>query len=144
MTNHTMLKTTSIVCFLRSIFFSRPDLCPPLSTGMVSSRGAPTGLMGLLLSLSAQSLVETRFCTTSESPVRPVGHFFAVCLIPLMLKICLGTFWYHSHVSTQYCDGLRGPLVVYDPFDPLGWLYDVDDGKILLLLPVRCMFIVSL
>ncbi|KAJ7469670.1 laccase [Mycena latifolia] len=29
-----------------------------------------------------------------------------------------GTFWYHSHLSTQYCDGLRGPMVVYDPFDP--------------------------
>ncbi|KAJ7688073.1 laccase [Mycena rosella] len=29
-----------------------------------------------------------------------------------------GTFWYHSHLSTQYCDGLRGPMVVYDPNDP--------------------------
>ncbi|KAJ7114365.1 laccase [Mycena epipterygia] len=29
-----------------------------------------------------------------------------------------GTFWYHSHLATQYCDGLRGPLVVYDPDDP--------------------------
>ena len=24
-----------------------------------------------------------------------------------------GTYWYHSHVTTQYCDGLRGPLVIY-------------------------------
>jgi|ERR1700691_4857260 iron transport multicopper oxidase len=39
-----------------------------------------------------------------------------------------GTFWYHSHVSTQYGDGLRGPLVVYDPQDPHASLYDVDDG----------------
>ncbi|KAJ7133815.1 laccase [Mycena filopes] len=38
-----------------------------------------------------------------------------------------GTFWYHSHLSTQYCDGLRGPLVVYDPNDPHASLYDVDD-----------------
>lgn len=29
-----------------------------------------------------------------------------------------GTYWYHSHYSTQYCDGLRGPLVIYDPDDP--------------------------
>ncbi|KAG6916141.1 Acyl-coenzyme A oxidase 2 [Tephrocybe rancida] len=29
-----------------------------------------------------------------------------------------GTFWYHSHLSTQYCDGLRGAFVVYDPNDP--------------------------
>nr|VWP02110.1 Uncharacterized protein [Ganoderma boninense] len=45
-----------------------------------------------------------------------------------------GTFWYHSHLSTQYCDGLRGPLVVYDPFDPLGWLYDVDDDSTVITL----------
>ncbi|KAF8623777.1 hypothetical protein AX15_006218 [Amanita polypyramis BW_CC] len=38
-----------------------------------------------------------------------------------------GTFWYHSHVTTQYCDGLAGPLVVYDPDDPLKNMYDVDD-----------------
>ncbi|KAG7443320.1 Cupredoxin [Guyanagaster necrorhizus] len=23
-----------------------------------------------------------------------------------------GTFWYHSNLSIQYCDGLRGPFVV--------------------------------
>ena len=40
-----------------------------------------------------------------------------------------GTFWYHSHISTQYCDGLRGPLVVYDPNDPYQSMYDVDNGK---------------
>ncbi|KAF8835818.1 laccase [Paxillus ammoniavirescens] len=40
-----------------------------------------------------------------------------------------GTYWYHSHSSTQYCDGLRGPLVIYDPADPLANMYDVDDGK---------------
>ena len=39
-----------------------------------------------------------------------------------------GTFWYHSHLSTQYCDGLRGPLVIYDPADRHARLYDVDDG----------------
>ncbi|KAJ7171277.1 yellow laccase [Mycena filopes] len=34
-----------------------------------------------------------------------------------------GTFWYHSHLSTQYCDGLRGAIVVYDPADPAKHLY---------------------
>ena len=42
----------------------------------------------------------------------------------------IGTFWYHSHLSRQYCDGLRGPLVVYDPEDPLKLYYDVDDGML--------------
>ncbi|KAF7360966.1 Laccase 3 [Mycena sanguinolenta] len=39
------------------------------------------------------------------------------------------SYWYHSHLSTQYCDGLRGAFVVYDPDDPLAHLYDVDDGN---------------
>ncbi|KAJ7454639.1 laccase [Mycena galericulata] len=34
--------------------------------------------------------------------------------------------------TTQYCDGLRGPLVIYDPDDPLKYLYDIDnEGTIL-------------
>ena len=46
----------------------------------------------------------------------------------LNLGFCTGTFWYHSHYMTQYCDGLRGPFVIYDPQDPyLSW-YDIDDG----------------
>ncbi len=56
-----------------------------------------------------------------------------------------GTFWYHSHLckpqwlisfpelisesATQYCDGLRGPFIIYDPDDPHAGLYDVDDGS---------------
>ena len=43
--------------------------------------------------------------------------------------MCAGTFWYHSHYMTQYCDGLRGPLVIYDTEDPYLPFYDVDDGK---------------
>jgi hypothetical protein len=59
---------------------------------------------------------------------------------------CLLYDRYHSHFSTQQCecsllslrslpntvrpgDGLRGPLVIYDPEDPHKDLYDVDDGK---------------
>nr|ALF95044.1 laccase [Crustodontia chrysocreas] len=45
-----------------------------------------------------------------------------------------GTFWYHSHLSTQYCDGLRGPMVVYDPHDPYQTLYDVDDETTIITL----------
>ncbi|KAJ6621044.1 laccase [Mycena sp. CBHHK59/15] len=45
-----------------------------------------------------------------------------------------GTFWYHSHLSTQYCDGLRGPFVVYDPDDPHADLYDVDDDSTVITL----------
>ncbi|KAF7339242.1 Laccase 1 [Mycena venus] len=63
-----------------------------------------------------------------------------------------GTFWYHSHLSTQYCDGLRGAIVrfpiltcpcyltfsslelVYDPQDPNLGLYDVDDDTTIITL----------
>ncbi|EJD00070.1 laccase [Fomitiporia mediterranea MF3/22] len=45
-----------------------------------------------------------------------------------------GTYWYHSHEGTQYCDGLRGPLVIYDPEDPHANLYDVDDETTVITL----------
>ncbi|KAI0049487.1 multicopper oxidase [Auriscalpium vulgare] len=45
-----------------------------------------------------------------------------------------GTFWYHSHFANQYCDGLRGPFVVYDPNDPNASLYDVDDDSTVITL----------
>ncbi|KAG1746509.1 laccase [Suillus lakei] len=45
-----------------------------------------------------------------------------------------GTFWYHSHYSTQQCDGLRGPLIIYDPEDPLSYLYDIDDETTVITL----------
>ncbi|KAI0317678.1 laccase lcc6 [Amylostereum chailletii] len=45
-----------------------------------------------------------------------------------------GTYWYHSHQAAQYCDGLRGPLVLYDPNDPHAGLYDVDDATTVITL----------
>ncbi|KAJ6467735.1 laccase [Mycena sanguinolenta] len=45
-----------------------------------------------------------------------------------------GTYWYHSHLSTQYCDGVRGPLVIYDPEDPHKSLYDIDDDSTVITL----------
>ncbi|KAF8901934.1 Cupredoxin [Gymnopilus junonius] len=49
-----------------------------------------------------------------------------------------GTFWYHSHYGTQYCDGLRGPLVIYDPKDPYLGMYDVDDESTVITLGDWC------
>lgn len=40
-----------------------------------------------------------------------------------------GTYWYHSHFKAQYCDGLRGVLIIDDPNDPQKYLYDVDNGE---------------
>ncbi|KAK9450273.1 Cupredoxin [Limtongia smithiae] len=38
-----------------------------------------------------------------------------------------GMYWYHSHTSSQYPDGLRAPFVVYDPDDPYVDDYDYDE-----------------
>ncbi|KAK0207898.1 laccase 2 [Desarmillaria ectypa] len=49
-----------------------------------------------------------------------------------------GTFWYHSHLSVQYCDGLAGPFIVYDgedgQNDPHRALYDIDDETTIITL----------
>ncbi|CAH0039671.1 unnamed protein product [Clonostachys solani] len=40
-----------------------------------------------------------------------------------------GTFWYHSHVSAQYTDGLYGPLIIHDPDEKVP---SVADEKIMM------------
>nr|AGY56172.1 laccase 4 [Volvariella volvacea] len=45
-----------------------------------------------------------------------------------------GTFWYHSHLDAQYCDGLRGPFIIYDPDDPHRSLYDIDNKDTIITL----------
>lgn len=63
--------------------------------------------------------------TVSQCPIVANNSFLYNFSVPDQA----GTFWYHSHLSTQYCDGLRGPMVIYDPLDPHMNLYDVDDGQ---------------
>ncbi|KAH9932000.1 laccase [Epithele typhae] len=59
------------------------------------------------------------------------GHSF---LYDFSVPDQAGTYWYHSHLALQYCDGLRGPLVIYDKHDPLKYLYDVDDESTVITL----------
>ncbi|KAG2159054.1 laccase [Suillus bovinus] len=70
----------------------------------------------------------TSFVT--QCPITP-NHSF---LYPFSAPNQAGTYWYHSHYSVQYCDGLRGPLVIYDPQDPLAYMYDVDDASTVITL----------
>jgi iron transport multicopper oxidase len=73
----------------------------------------------------------------TQCPISPGQSFLYDFSVPDQA----GTFWYHSHfcesyfcytiprsyplsTATQYCDGLRGPLVIYDPLDPHRPLYD--------------------
>ncbi|KAG1745998.1 laccase [Suillus paluster] len=46
----------------------------------------------------------------------------------------VGTYWYHSHYGVQHCDGLRGPLIIYDPKDPYRLSYDIDDESTVITL----------
>ncbi|KAI5120428.1 hypothetical protein M0805_009890 [Coniferiporia weirii] len=66
----------------------------------------------------------------SQCPIIPDNSFLYNFEVPGQS----GTYWYHSHLSTQYCDGLRGPLVLYDPDDPLLDMYDVDDETTIITL----------
>ncbi|KAJ7182989.1 laccase [Mycena crocata] len=70
----------------------------------------------------------TSFVT--QCPIVPGNSFLYEFSTPTQA----GTFWYHSHFALQYCDGLRGPLVIYDPRDPLKYLYDIDDESTVITL----------
>ena len=65
--------------------------------------------------------------TVPNQSVFFLGHF---CQASTGSLSCFqGTFWYHSHFQAQYCDGLRGALIIDDPNDPQKGLYDVDNGE---------------
>ncbi|KAF8073915.1 laccase [Lyophyllum atratum] len=70
----------------------------------------------------------TAFVT--QCPITPGDSFLYQFSVPSQV----GTYWYHSHLSTQYCDGLRGPLVIYDPDDPFKSMYDVDNENTVITL----------
>ena len=63
-------------------------------------------------------------------PDQAGARWFCTCNITQAYIYLSGTYWYHSHHMTQLCDGLRGPMVIYDKSDPfLGSKYDVDNGQ---------------
>ncbi|KAJ2916727.1 hypothetical protein MD484_g3720, partial [Candolleomyces efflorescens] len=66
----------------------------------------------------------------TQCPIAPGNSF----LYRFQSKNQAGTFWYHSHHLSQYCDGLRGAMVVYDPNDPHLSLYDVDNEDTVITL----------
>ncbi|KAF5326107.1 hypothetical protein D9611_000581 [Ephemerocybe angulata] len=66
----------------------------------------------------------------SQCPIAPGNSFQYRFNVPDQA----GTFWYHSHHVSQYCDGLRGAMVVYDLLDPHLLRYDADnEGTIITL-----------
>lgn len=61
----------------------------------------------------------------SQCPIAPDGSFTYTFQADQF-----GTTWYHSHFSSQYNDGLVGPIVVHGP-DQRGVTYDYDLGPII-------------
>ena len=47
------------------------------------------------------------------------AHFGTILIMVRMHPLVLLIDVANGVLGTQYCDGLRGPLVVYDPNDPL-------------------------
>lgn len=72
--------------------------------------------------------------SVTQCPIQPGDSFQYDFSVPDQA----GTFWYHSHVGVQYCEGLSGPFVVYDGpngvNDPHRALYDVDDETTIITL----------
>ncbi|KAI0062732.1 laccase [Artomyces pyxidatus] len=66
----------------------------------------------------------------TQCPIIPGNSFLYNFQVPDQA----GTFWYHSHFRDQYCDGLRGAMVIYDPLDPHLLLYDVDNDDTVITL----------
>ncbi|KAG2127076.1 laccase [Suillus cothurnatus] len=70
----------------------------------------------------------TAFVT--QCPISP-GHSF---LYEFNAGDQVGTYWYHSHYGVQYCDGLRGALIIYNPRDPYRFLYEIDNESTIITL----------
>ncbi|KAH7922073.1 laccase [Leucogyrophana mollusca] len=66
----------------------------------------------------------------TQCPIAPNNSF----LYNFNVGTQVGTYWYHSHYGVQYCDGLRGPLIIYDPEDPYRFFYDIDDESTIITL----------
>ena len=97
---------------------------------MASSKRQPTMPMVLLLSLSVQLYQRKASCTILKFQIKRYSAApFSYDINALTSSPFQGTFWYHSHFKNQYCDGLRGALIIYDPNDPQKSLYDIDDGR---------------
>ncbi|KAB5593772.1 Laccase [Ceratobasidium theobromae] len=66
----------------------------------------------------------------TQCPISPASSYQYV--IPTVDQA--GTHWYHSHLGSQYVDGVRGAIVIYDPNDPHKSLYDIDDASTVIQL----------
>ena len=79
----------------------------------------------LLESLNVQLFLEIHSCMISLSQTRQ-EHFGTIhIIVSSFSSSCQVRLKSVSRTETQYCDGLRGPLIIYDPNDPFKSQYVV-------------------
>ncbi|KAG1825344.1 laccase [Suillus variegatus] len=113
--DESMFMSTSVVSNAKSSTLLTINLVY-CSTGMVFTRTERTMPMGRPPSHNA--------------PLRRITPFYT--LSPPQIKQALTGIT--VIIPVQYCDGLRGPLVIYDPHDPLAHMYDIDDASTVVTL----------
>ncbi|KAK7044111.1 hypothetical protein VNI00_007828 [Paramarasmius palmivorus] len=116
LTDKTMVRATSIV---------RPPPLPSLSQ-YTDDEFRVQHWHGIL---QRQTNFADGVAQVTQCPIIPGESFLYDFRVP-----DAGTYWYHSHISVQYCDGLKGPLVVYDPKDPYRHWYDIDDESTIITI----------
>ena len=122
---------TSIVRFLLSEISLGIRTHSLYSIGTAYSKVTPTMTMVLPLSPSVPLYPKKASYTTLRFRAkRYCSLLTSQDHNQLTLSLFQGTFWYHSHFRNQYCDGLRGALIIDDPNDPHQHLYDIDNGRI--------------
>ena len=104
----------------------------PVFTGTVSSNEELTGLMEVTALTSALSPLDTRSSTSLAATTTLVLSGTIPTLVRRLDEL-FRVYFTDVILGTQYCDGLRGPLVVYDNNDPYRNLYDIDDGELTFL-----------
>ncbi|TPX35112.1 hypothetical protein SmJEL517_g02450 [Synchytrium microbalum] len=58
--------------------------------------------------------------SVTQCPIPPGSNF----TYEFVVANQYGTYWYHSHASSQYIDGIVGPLIIHNLNDPNKALYD--------------------
>jgi hypothetical protein len=89
---------------------------------------APPSLLRYILCCLDIQVLLICVCSALSALIRPIPTVRSpgapVAMFPDTLPLSIlafevpnsGTYWYHSHLSTQYLDGLRGVIVVYVRF----------------------------
>lgn len=94
----------------------------PVSIGTEFFNVGQIGLMDLLALPNAQSPQITRSSTSSI--LLKLGRFGTILTMVMQRVVKMRLSLIPLTLGAQYCDGMRGALVVYDPEDPQKTLYD--------------------